>query len=137
MSEESATHLERLACARHSHNLRVDDRCRGDADYLAAAGMAARTMRVGGALMKLETSGAAAVGDALEAVLGVVKSMNARRRWRLNGAAMRQLAELVILNHMAPTYYVGTDHPDELAAVALELDNIRYAMQRRIERIVR
>ena len=132
-----ATPEERLDRARHSHNLRVNDRCRCDADYLAAAGMAARTMHVGGALMRLETSGAAAVGDALEAVLRVVKSMNARRRWRLNGAAMRQLAELGILKHMAPTYDVGTDHPEELAAVVLELESIKRAMQRRIERLVR
>lgn len=115
----------------------MDGRRCGDADYLAAAGIAARTMHIGGALMRLESSGAAALADAVDAVLRMVKSMNARRRWRLNGAAMQQLAESALLAHMVPGLDVKTDRPEELAAVVLELENIKRAMQRRIERLVR
>ena len=132
-----ATPEERLARARHSHNLRIDGRCRGDVDYLAAAGMAARTMRVGGALMKLESSGASALPGAMDAVRRVVKSMNARQRWRLNGKAMESLTELALLKYMAPTAATPIQHPDELEAIVLELTNIKAAMQRRIERFVR
>lgn len=134
---DSATPEERLDRARHSHNLRMDGRRCGDADYLAAAGMAARTMHIGGALMRLESSGAPALADAVGAVLRMVKSMNARRRWRLNGAAMQQLAESALLAHMVPGLDAKSDRPEELAAVVLELENIKRAMQRRIERLVR
>lgn len=135
--KDAATSAERLARARHSHNLRVDDRFRCDADYLAAAGMAARTMRVGGALMRLESSGAIAVPDAVDAVTRLVKSMNARRRWRLNGAAMNGLAQLALIAHIAPGADTQTPHRDELAAVVAELASIQAAMQRHIERLVR
>lgn len=132
-----ATPEERLARARNSHNLRVNDRCRCDADYLAAAGMAARTMHVGGALMQLETSGASGLPGAVDAVRRVVKSMNARRRWRLNGKVMESLTELALLKYMAPGAEVATNHPEELAAVVLELNNIKRALQLRIERLAR
>lgn len=132
-----ATPEERLDRARNSHNLRIDGRCRGDVDYLAAAGMAARTMRVGGALMQLESSGASALPGAMDAVRRVVKSMNARQRWRLDGKAMESLTELALLKYMAPGAEVATNHQEELAAVALELDNIKRALQLRIERLVR
>ena len=132
-----ATPEERLARARNSHNLRVNDRCRCDADYLAAAGMAARTMHVGGALMQLETSGASALPAAVDAVLRVAKGMNARQRWRFNGQSMKHLAELAVLHHMAPELAIETPYATELAAILLELDGIKRALQRRIERLVR
>lgn len=138
MSEESATHLERLACARHSHNLRVDERCRGDADYLAAAGMAARTMRVGGALMRLRAGGGRmALDDALDGVRRVVKSMNAKRHWRLNGPSIERVAEAAVAHYMAPLLPVERDRRDELLAVLAELDAIDSATQRSVERILK
>lgn len=138
MSEESTTHLERLACARNSHNLRVDDRFRGDADYLAAAGMAARTMRVGGALMRLQAGGGRmALDDALDGVRRVVKSMNARRRWRLNSSSIERVAEAAVAHYMAPSIPAEHDLRDELLAVLAELDAIESAAQRSVERILR
>lgn len=138
MTNEPATHLERLARARHSHNLRVDERCRGDADYLAAAGMAARTMVVGGALMRLQAGGGrSALEEALTGVRRVVKSMNAKRGWRLSGGAIERMAETAVLYHMMPALPVEHGRRDELLAVLAELDAIGNAIQRSVERIVR
>lgn len=135
---DGATSAERLVRARHSHNLRVDDRCRGDADYLAAAGMAARTMVVGGALMRLQAGGGrSALEEALAGVRRVVKSMNARHRWRLNGPAIERMSEAAVLHHMMPALPVEHDRRDELLAVLAELDAIGNAIQRSVERIVK
>ena len=101
--DSPVTTAERLVRARHSHDLSIEERRRGDADYLAAAGMATRHMRVGGSLLHLQVGGdAAALGAAELSVRSLVKAMSARRNWRLNGEATDRVAKLSLLHHIAP-----------------------------------
>ena len=100
---DQVTTAERLVRARGSHDLTMEERRRGDADYLAAAGIAARHMRVGGSLLHLQLGGGSmALGAAEESVRALVKAMNARRSWRLNGESVDRVAKLSLLHHIAP-----------------------------------
>lgn len=102
-SDHQVSTAERLVRARHSRNLSIEERRRGDADYLAAAGIAARHMRIGGSLLHLQLGGGSmALAAAEESVRALVKVMSARRNWRLNGEAVGRVAKISLLHHIAP-----------------------------------
>lgn len=102
-SDGPTTVAERLAAARHSRDLRVDERRCGDVDYLAASGMASRSLGVGGSLIHLQAgAGPVAMSAAADSVKRLVRSMDARKGWRLKGEAVDRVAQLSLLHHIAP-----------------------------------
>jgi hypothetical protein len=96
---------ERLISAFNSSNLSVSFEKRGDADYLAALGMASRQNgEVAGAVMRVHLAGSPAdYRQAEEATTRLVRHLNAVRNWNLGGRAIRQVGVLALRYHVQPT----------------------------------
>ncbi len=103
MSERRSA-LEGLASAFVSSDLTVREDRRGDVDYIAALGAAGTRLRPGAsAIVSLALSGdRASAGEALRTTLAVVRRLNAKRGWRLDGKTLRQVAEKALKHYIAP-----------------------------------
>lgn len=96
--------LERLNVAMSSSDLTLDFNHRTDWDYVVALGIAeARNNKVAGPLMRLHTTTSRlALKDAYKAVESLARRMDAKGNWRLNGPALRVVAERALAHHIAP-----------------------------------
>lgn len=96
--------LERLSVAMNTSDLSLDFNHRTDTDYVIALGIAeARNDKVAGPLMRLHTTTSRlALKDAYKAVESLVRRMDAKMNWRLNGQAIRTVAERALAHHIAP-----------------------------------
>lgn len=96
--------LERLGVAMNSSDLSLDFDHRTDLDYVMAAGVAeARNPAIASALLHLHTTTSRlALKDAYKAVEALVRRIDAKMNWRLNGQAIRTIAERALAHHIAP-----------------------------------
>lgn len=103
MKEKRST-LERLGAAMGSSNLRVDANNRSDVDMIIALGLSvAKLPAAASPLVHLQLAGSMTeIRRGREAVLSMVKRLNATRSWKLTGNAMRQVADLALAHHIAP-----------------------------------
>lgn len=97
--------LERLSVASSSSDLTVDPDHRGDVDYIVALGIAAsRNGSVASPLTSLHLSTSpTSMNAAFSAVLGLVKRVNGKRNWRLNGQSSQVVALHALSHHVDPT----------------------------------
>lgn len=115
MSDRPST-LERLSTALSSSDLSVDADHRGDVDFIVALGMAAsRNGSVAAPLTRLHLAGSATeLKSTLRSVTGLVRRMNAKRNWRLNGQAVHTVALQALAHHIVPVCQVCQGRQFEL-----------------------
>lgn len=97
--------LERLSAAVNTTDLTVDAAHRTDADFVIALGIAStRHSQVASPLMHLHVNGTNTnLQAAYAAVLNLVRRLNAKRNWRLNGLNLKTVAMQALSHHVAPT----------------------------------
>lgn len=97
--------LERLSTAINSSDLTVDADHRTDADYIISLGIAgSRHSKVASPMMRLHLSGTnTSLKAAFDAVLSLVKRINAKRNWRLNGQSLTAVSLQALSHHVSPT----------------------------------
>jgi hypothetical protein len=103
MSERPSV-LERLSTALNSSDLTFDPIHRGDLDFVAALGIASsRHSAVAGPVMRVHLAGTPDdLRAAFNAVLGLVKRLNAKRNWRLMGHSIQVVALQSLSHHVNP-----------------------------------
>lgn len=104
MSERPSA-LERLSTAMSSSDLSVDANHRGDVDYVTALGIASlRHSTAAAPLMRVHLANSpAALKNAYQSVLALVKRMNLKKNWRLAGHSMHAVALHALSHHVDPT----------------------------------
>lgn len=105
MSNPRPTAMERLSVAMNSTDLTMYPERRADWDYVTAAGIAgARNGRLAAPLMHLHlVTTQSGLREACDAVRGLVRRMNTKRNWRLNGEAIETVADRALAHHLQPT----------------------------------
>ncbi|WOB06524.1 hypothetical protein [Piscinibacter gummiphilus] len=95
---------ERLVGAFQSSDLSIDERTRGDADYLIALGLAGQSNpRVSGSLLRITIDGRQAdYKAARKGTVELTKRLNAERNWRLSGPSCQAVGELALAHHIFP-----------------------------------
>lgn len=103
--DEKPSLQERLRLAFESHDLTLSSRGRGDADYLAALGLAgAADTRVGGALMRVHLAGSPEdFRAAHRAVVAMVRRVATKRGWRVPVSEQRIIAERALEHYVFPS----------------------------------
>lgn len=97
--------FERLTTALNSSDLTLDANHRGDLDMVIGLGIAAHRLgSVSAPLMHLHVNASpAALNEAYQAVLSLVKRINAKKNWRLAKPGLHAVALHALSHHVDPT----------------------------------
>lgn len=103
MPSDRPGQLERLAGALLARDLSLSSDHRGAVDIVAALGLASRRNDITSRLLRLYVDRTPeAMRGAREAVEGVVRRLDARKRWGLDDESISRVAHLALSHHLKP-----------------------------------